>query len=64
MPIYPFTKQKLRSSVWELLKVSLPLLPPPPGTNWADWSNALEREIYLWRALAKLNLELLCESEG
>ena len=50
--------------MWELLKVSLPLLPPPPGTNWADWSNALEREIYLWRALAKLNLELLCESEG
>jgi hypothetical protein len=50
--------------VWELLKVSLPLSLPPPGTNWADWSNALGREIYLWRALAKLNLELLCESEG
>jgi hypothetical protein len=64
MPIYPFTEQKLRSSVWELLKVSLPLSLPPPGTNWADWSNALGREIYLWRALAKLNLELLCESEG
>jgi len=39
------------------------VLLPPPGTNWADWSNALEREMYLQRALAKLNLELPCESE-
>jgi len=37
--------------------------PPPLGTNWADWSNALEREMYLWRALAKLNLELPYELE-
>jgi hypothetical protein len=36
---------------------------PPPGTNWADWLNALGREMYLQRALAKLNLELPCESE-
>jgi hypothetical protein len=33
------------------------LSPPGPGTNWADWSNAMGREMYLWRALEKLNLE-------
>jgi hypothetical protein len=36
---------------------------PAPGTNWADWLDALGREMYLWRALAKLNLELPCESD-
>ena len=39
---------------WAVKKLS----PPPPGTNWADWSNTLEREMYLRRALAKLNSEL------
>jgi hypothetical protein len=33
------------------------LSPLPPGTNWADWSNAMGREMYLHRALAKLNAE-------
>jgi len=37
--------------------MSLPAL----GTNWADWLDALEREMYLCRALARLDLELLCE---
>ena len=31
--------------------------PPAPGTNWVDWSNALEREMYLRRALDRLNFE-------
>jgi hypothetical protein len=31
--------------------------PPGPGTNWVDWSNAMGREMYLRRALEKLNLE-------
>jgi hypothetical protein len=35
----------------------------PLGTNWADWLDMLGREIYLQRALAKLNLQLLSESE-
>jgi len=30
---------------------------PGPGTNWADWSNTMGREMYLRRALEKLNLE-------
>ena len=30
---------------------------PGPGTNWVDWSNAMGREMYLRRALEKLNLE-------
>jgi hypothetical protein len=34
-----------------------PVSPPGPGTNWADWSNAMGREMYLRRALEKLNLE-------
>jgi hypothetical protein len=33
------------------------LSPPGLGTNWADWSNAMGREMYLRRALEKLNLE-------
>jgi hypothetical protein len=37
--------------------------PPPPGTNWADWSNAMGREMYLHRALAKLNAEYPPESD-
>ena len=36
---------------WQLVS------PPGPGTNWADWSNAMGREMYLRRALEKLNLE-------
>jgi hypothetical protein len=31
--------------------------PPAPGTNWANWSNTLGREMYLCRALDRLNLE-------
>jgi hypothetical protein len=31
--------------------------PPRPGTNWADWSDAMGREMYLRRALDKLNFE-------
>jgi hypothetical protein len=37
--------------------------PLPPGTNWADWSNALGREMYLRRALAKLNAEYPPEAD-
>jgi len=33
------------------------LSPPAPGTNWADWLDALGREMYLRRALDRLNLE-------
>jgi len=29
----------------------------PPSTNWADWSNAMGREMYLRRVLDRLNLE-------
>ena len=38
--------------------------PPPGGTNWAAWLDILGREMYLWRALEKLDLELLGELEG
>jgi len=31
--------------------------PLPPGTNWANWSNPMGREIYLRRVLDRLNLE-------
>jgi hypothetical protein len=31
--------------------------PPRPGTNWADWSDAMGREMYLRRALDRLNFE-------
>ena len=34
-----------------------PLSPPGPGTNWADWSNTMGREMYLCRALDRLNFE-------
>jgi hypothetical protein len=37
---------------------------PPGGTNWAAWSDALGREMYLWSALDKLNLEFLGKEEG
>jgi hypothetical protein len=41
-------------NIWEPAShLSLPL----PGTNWADWSNALGREMYLRRVLDRLNLE-------
>jgi hypothetical protein len=33
------------------------VLLPLPGTNWANWSNAMGREMYLRRALDRLNLE-------
>jgi hypothetical protein len=39
------------------------LSPPPLGINWVTWLDALEREMYLQRALAKLDLEMLYESE-
>jgi hypothetical protein len=28
-----------------------------PGTNWANWSNMMGREMYLRRVLDRLNLE-------
>ena len=31
--------------------------PPRPGTNWADWSDVMGREMYLRRALDRLNFE-------
>jgi hypothetical protein len=31
--------------------------PPRPGTNWADWSDTMGREMYLRRALDRLNFE-------
>jgi hypothetical protein len=31
--------------------------PPRPGTNWANWSDAMGREMYLRRALDRLNFE-------
>jgi hypothetical protein len=34
-----------------------PMSPPRPGTNWADWSDAMGREMYLRRALDRLNFE-------
>jgi hypothetical protein len=37
--------------------------PPAPGTNWADWLNALGREMYLHRVLEKLNAEYPPESD-
>jgi hypothetical protein len=30
---------------------------PRPSTNWADWSDALGREMYLRRVLDQLNFE-------
>ena len=30
---------------------------PRPSTNWADWSDAMGREMYLRRALDRLNFE-------
>ena len=33
------------------------LSPLRPGTNWADWSDAMGREMYLRRALDRLNFE-------
>jgi hypothetical protein len=33
------------------------LSPPRPGTNWADWSDAMGREMYLRRVLNRLNFE-------
>ena len=31
--------------------------PLPPGTNWANWLDAMGREMYLRRALERLNFE-------
>jgi hypothetical protein len=31
--------------------------PPLPGTNWANWSNTMGREMYLRRVLDWLNFE-------
>jgi hypothetical protein len=33
------------------------LSPPRPGTNWANWSDVMGREMYLHRALDRLNFE-------
>jgi hypothetical protein len=37
---------------------------PLGGINWAAWSDALGREMYLRRALDKLNLEFPGKEEG
>jgi hypothetical protein len=37
--------------------------PLRPGTNWADWSNAMGREMYLCRALDRLNFEYPPDSD-
>jgi len=50
--------------IWVLLNLAPERLsPPPPGTNWVDWSNAMGREMYLHRVLEKLNAEYLPESD-
>jgi len=53
-----FFIQQAQSVVGEIHKMSL----LAPGTNWVDWSNTLGGEMYLQRALKKLNLELSSES--
>jgi hypothetical protein len=57
----PGQVEKLPSS-WSVTliaasSVRAPLSPPRPGTNWADWSDAMGREMYLRRALDRLNFE-------
>ena len=50
-------------SMMEHLPSGREVLPPPsvspplPSTNWANWSNAMGREMYLCRVLNRLNLE-------
>ena len=55
------TLVKSMSSMMEHLPSGGEVSLPPSGTNWADWSNALGRKMYLRRALTKLDLELPCE---
>jgi hypothetical protein len=31
------------------------------GQNWVDWSDMMGREMYLWRALSKLDLDMPSE---
>jgi len=38
--------------------MSPPVLSPTGGPNWMEWSHAWGREMALWRALKKLNLEM------
>lgn len=53
------TSPTLPPFITEQYKDGLAYGVPPlkPGTNWANWSNTFEREIYLQHALEKLNLE-------
>jgi hypothetical protein len=50
-------------SMTEHLPSGREVSPPPLGTNWAAWSDMLGREMYLWRALARLDLEMPRELE-
>jgi hypothetical protein len=36
---------------------------PVPGTNWVNWGSTWGREIYLQKALERLNLEYPCDSD-
>ena len=47
----PFT---INRNAWTKVQC---LSPPRPGTNWADWLDALGREMYLHRVLDWLNFE-------
>ena len=51
------------SSMMEHLPSGREVSPLPLGMNWVAWSDALGREMYLQKALEKLNLKLLGELE-
>jgi hypothetical protein len=60
---------KMRSNYrYDLIKFDDILLyrvsPPRPGTNWADWSDMMGREMYLCRALDRLNFEYPPDSDS
>jgi len=38
--------------------------PPVPSTNWANWSDMWGREMYLRKALEKLNFEYPHDSDN
>ena len=54
-------------NVWGKYDVALinscQLSPLAPGSSWTDWSHAWGREVYLKRALEKLNLEYPRDSD-
>jgi len=52
--------EELTKALQEAICAAVPtdeMSPPRPGTNWADWSDAMGREMYLRRALDRLNFE-------